>query len=207
MLKTDLIRAADKDSKKLFVVLHGLGDSMEGYRWVPQAFNFPWLNYLLVNAPDAYYGGFSWYDIGENPGIGIKRSREALFDLLEIVEGHDYLPENTVIMGFSQGCLMTLEVGIRYPRLFAGLVGISGYAHEPEIMLKEKSPVAEQQRFLITHGTKDPLIPFAEVKKQIAQFQKAGLNMEWHEFDKPHTIAGMEELQVIRTFVEKRLLG
>ena len=34
------------------IVLHGLGDSMEGYRWLPEALQLPWLNYLLVNAPD-----------------------------------------------------------------------------------------------------------------------------------------------------------
>ena len=207
MLKTDLIKAADQDSKKLLIALHGLGDSMEGYRWVPRAFDFPWLNTLLINAPDAYYGGFSWYDFAEQPGIGIQRSRKLLFDLLEILDGQGFPPENIVLLGFSQGCLMTLEVGIRYPRLFAGLVGISGYAHEPENLIKEKSPVAEQQKFLITHGTQDPLIPFADVKKQMQQLKAAGLNIEWHEFNKPHTIAGEEELRVIRRFVEKQLLG
>jgi len=47
---------------------------------------------------------------------------------------------------------MTIEMGARYPHLFAGLVGISGYVFEPERLVKELSPVAKQQRFLITHG-------------------------------------------------------
>ena len=38
MLTHELIPAADKDSKWLMVVLHGLGDSMEGYRWLPIEF-------------------------------------------------------------------------------------------------------------------------------------------------------------------------
>ena len=74
---------ADKDSKWLMVVLHGLGDSMEGYRWLPTGLNVPWLNYLLVNAPDDYHGGFSWYDIFENPAPGVERSRAALMELLD----------------------------------------------------------------------------------------------------------------------------
>ena len=37
-------------------MLHGLGDSIEGYRWMPEALDLPWLNYLLVNAPDANMG-------------------------------------------------------------------------------------------------------------------------------------------------------
>ncbi len=44
------------------VMLHGLGDSIEGYRWFPEAMGLPGMNYLLVNAPDEYYGGYSWFD-------------------------------------------------------------------------------------------------------------------------------------------------
>ncbi len=59
MLHTEFIPASEKNSRRLFVVLHGLGDSIEGWRWLPSALDLPWLNYLLVNAPDEYYGGFS----------------------------------------------------------------------------------------------------------------------------------------------------
>ena len=62
MLETELISAQEENSRSLMVMLHGLGDSMDGYRWLPEAMNLPWLNYLLVNAPDDYFGGFSWFD-------------------------------------------------------------------------------------------------------------------------------------------------
>jgi predicted esterase len=82
-------------------------------------------------------------------------------------------------------------------------VGISGYVCNPEILLKELSPVAMQQRVLVTHGSMDPLIPFAQVREQIKQLKAAGLQIEWHEFAKAHTIAGEQELAVIRKFVEQ----
>ena len=65
------------------VVLHGLGDSTAGFRWLPEELGQPWLNYLLVNAPDNYYGGYSWYDFAGDMGPGVKRSREMLFELLD----------------------------------------------------------------------------------------------------------------------------
>ncbi|GIT12624.1 MAG: hypothetical protein CM1200mP34_0300 [Verrucomicrobiales bacterium] len=65
----------------------------------------------------------------------------------------------TFLFGFSQGCLMTLEIGLRYPHHLAGLIGISGYAHDPGKLVAEQSPVAAEQSFLITHGTTDPLLP------------------------------------------------
>jgi phospholipase/carboxylesterase len=201
MLETEFYPATQQDSKRLLIALHGLGDSTAGYRWMPSALRLPWLNYLLVNAPDDYYGGYSWYDFAGNPGPGIERSRKLLFALLDAQRANGFPTEETVLFGFSQGCLMTVDVGFRYPHQFAGLVGVSGYVHEPARLLQELSPVAKQQRMLFTHGTQDPLIPCAEVRQQVDGLKAAGLNITWREFAKVHTIAGDEELDVIRDFV------
>jgi phospholipase/carboxylesterase len=201
MLTSELIPAAQKDSRRLMVVLHGLGDSMDGYRWLPEAMGLPWLNYLLVNAPDEYFGGFSWYDYAGDRAPGVQRSTRLLGELLHAQRARGWPTEQTVLFGFSQGCLMTIEVGLRYPHCFAGLVGVSGYVHDVEQLLREKSPVAGRQRLLLTHGAFDPLIPLKPVREQVRRLQAAGLDLEWHEFPKEHTIAGETELAVIRKFV------
>jgi len=184
------------------IMLHGLGDSIEGYRWMPEAVNLPWLNYLLVNAPDDYYGGYSWFDFGGDIAPGVNRSRELLFELLDQQRVNGFPTEQTVLGGFSQGCLMSVEVGLRYPRRLAGIVGISGYVCNPQQLINELSPVAREQRLLITHGTLDPLIPLPMVWQQVNLLKNAGLNIEWHEYTKPHTIAGEVELSAIRRFIE-----
>src|ERR1700734_1602486 len=201
MLHTELIPAAEKDSRRLMVMLHGLGDSMNGYRWMPEAMNLPWLNYLLVNAPDEYFGGYSWFDYPNDIKPGILRSRKLLFDLLDNLRAKNILAEQITLAGFSQGCLMTIDVGLRYPHKFAGLVGISGWVFEIENLLKELSPVAKEQRLLVTHGPFDPVIPFEPVRGQIQKLKSAGLKAEWREFPKAHTIHGEEEITVIREFV------
>lgn len=205
MLNSELIPAKEANSKWLMVVLHGLGDSMEGYRWLPSVMGNPRLNYLLVDAPDSYYGGFSWYDIYDNPSPGIERSRKLLFTLMDQQRKAGYHTEKTFLFGFSQGCLMTLETGLRYPYQFAGLVGISGYANEPKNLINELSPVAKDQKFLITHGTTDPLLPLKKTKSHIDQLRTAGVNIQWEVFEKEHTIQGEEEMSVIRDFVKKNM--
>lgn len=205
MLETDLVPAQEPDSKKLLVVLHGLGDSMEGYRWMPLELRLPWLNYLLVNAPDDYFGGYSWYDIYGDAEPGVTRSRKLLFDLMDDLPRRGFDHAQTAVFGFSQGCLMTLEIGARYPRKLAGLVGVSGYAHAAERLVEELSPVAREQEFLQTHGTHDPLIPIDPVRQQVELLRGAGLRIEWHEFRKEHTIAGEAELRVIRDFLTARM--
>ena len=206
MLDCEFIEAADPGSARaarLLISLHGLGDSMDGYRWLPEMLNLPALSHLLVNAPDPYYGGYSWYDFAGDPGPGIRRSRQALFELLR-EWSPKFSPEQTYLFGFSQGCLMTLDAGLRYPHRLAGLIGVSGYVFEPDQLAQELSPVARSQRILLTHGTLDTMIPIERVRPQIDQLKAAGLRIAWHEFAKSHTIAGEQELSVIRDFIEER---
>ena len=205
MLTTELIPAMRGDPRQLIVVLHGLGDSMDGWRWLPRELQLPDAQYLMVNAPDPYYGGYSWYDLQGDSGPGIERSRAALFELLDAQRAAGFPSESTVLLGFSQGCLMTLDVGFRYPHRLAALVGISGYVWEPEELVQSLAPTARQQSALFTHGTRDPLIPLAPVREQVKFLKAAGLDITWREFDKVHTIAGEEEIAVIREFLKPRL--
>ena len=148
-----------------------------------------------------YYGGYSWYDFIGDITPGVNRSRKLLVELLEAQVAGGFPTNQITLGGFSQGCLMSLEVGLRYPHRLAGILGISGYVCSPEKLVSELSPVAFQQRILITHGTLDPLIPFALVREQVNLLKGAGLHIEWHEFLKAHTIAG-DELEVIRDFIQ-----
>lgn len=202
MLNAEFIRAPDGIADHLMVVLHGLGDSMEGYRWLPSALQLDWVTYLLVNAPEAYYGGYSWYDFAGAPGPGIERSGDLLRELLAKLE-QNFPADRIFLFGFSQGCLIASDIGLTYPKRLAGVIGVSGYFHEPERRLSGLSPVAREQRFLITHGTQDTLIPLAPVRQQVELLQGAGLNILWREFEKGHTIAGEEEIAIIRDFVQK----
>jgi len=201
MLNSELVPAADKNSRRIFVVLHGLGDSIEGWRWLPQTLGLPWLNYLLVNAPDEYYGGWSWFDFPGDIAPGIQRSRKLLFELLDDLRAKGFPADQITLGGFSQGCLMALETGLHYPHRLAGIVGISGWVYELDALLRDLTPMARSQRLLITHGQFDPLLPFAATEAQVRRLQAAGLNVEWHAFPKEHTIYGAEEVAVIREFV------
>jgi len=203
MLHSEFIRASVPNSKRLLIMLHGLGDSIAGYAWLPELMNLPWLNYLLVNAPDPYYGGYSWYDFTGDMIPGVHRSRKLLFELLDKQRKNGFPSEQTILGGFSQGCLMSMDAGLRYPHHLAGILGISGYVCEPETLLRELSPFALQVPVLMTHGTLDPLVPMGGVREQVKQLKAAGLRIEWHEFVKAHTIAGELELKVIRNFTRE----
>lgn len=199
-LTTDFIPAREP-SNRLLIALHGLGDSMEGYRDVPEWLQIPWLNYLLVNAPDPYYGGFSWFNFAGEYQPGIDRSRKLLTKLLGSLR-EKYPSENTVLFGFSQGCLMTMETGLRYPHKLAALVGVSGWVYDADLLVKDLSPVAKQQRILWTHGTRDTLLPIKDVRTRIEALKAGSLNIDWREYNKEHNFLP-QEFALIRDFVMK----
>lgn len=201
MLEHRLLPAADKNSRRLLLMMHGLGDSLAGYLWMPEVLRLPWLNYLLVNAPDDYYGGFSWFDIYGNIEPGVRRSRALVMEVLDAMRAQGWPTEQTVIGGFSQGGLMAIEVGMRYPHKFAGVMCISGLVCEPDKLIQELSPLAREQRVMATHGTLDAVLPLAVTKRQMRHLQHAGVNLAWHEFQKEHTIAGEEEITLVRDFI------
>jgi len=200
-LSSRFLAAQEGESRQLMIVLHGLGDSGAGFNWLPAALKLPSLHYLFADAPDPYFTGYSWYDFSGQERPGIERSRQLLMELLDEYEQKGFPTNQTILFGFSQGCLMTMDVGLRSSRVLAGLIGISGYIFEPETLIGELSPVALQQRVLFTHGTQDPVIPYEAVREQVNQLKAAGLQIEWREFVKAHAIAGEEEINVMRRFI------
>ena len=203
-LYSELVPAA-VSSKKLLIVLHGLGDSMEGYRFLPDFLGFRDLNYLLVNAPDAYFTGHSWFDLDGNIGPGVQRSRVMLTQTLDGLLEKGWLPGNIGLFGFSQGALMSLDVGLRYRERLASIIAISGFVYDVEKLPAELGPRAPEVPILVTHGTFDPLLPLSVTKAQITEMRKFGLNIRWEEYPKEHTIDPVKEAGDIRDFLRKTL--
>jgi phospholipase/carboxylesterase len=195
------------ENERLLLVMHGLGDSLEGFRFLPDMLRIPGLNYLLVNAPDTYFTGFSWFDIfGGDMKRGITRSRDLLFRTVEDLEAHGWDPKHLGVLGFSQGCLMTLDLACRYPKTLGAFVGISGFVGGLNEYPEKLSPVARTQKILVTHGTADPMLPLTETQAQVAALKGMGLQIDWKVYEKEHTIDPRKEVAQIREFLVRNLM-
>ena len=194
---------APQGSSRLMVVLHGLGDSSAGFTWMPRMLGLPWLNYLLVDAPHPYFIGYAWYDI-ENPEPGVLEGRALLRRLFAELAQQGWPSADTVLFGFSQGCLMALDFALRHDQPLAGIVGVSGYAFGLERLPAELHPRAREQAWLLTHGHYDELLPIAHTRAQAEQLRALGIPIEWHEFPKAHTIDPEAELPLIRDWIAGR---
>lgn len=192
---------AKKAEEKLVVTLHGLGDSSAGYTWLPQEMRQDHFSYLLVDAPDPYFTGYSWFDLFQNPSPGVLRSRKLLTDLLAELETEGWASTDIFLFGFSQGALMSMETAIRYPHKLAGIIAICGFLFSIDEMPGVFSSVAKEQKFLVTHGQQDPVVPIDLTRPQIQRLQSMGLAIDWQEYPKVHTIDLGAEMQKIREFM------
>ncbi len=204
-LRSEWIPAVEPGPRaKLIVVLHGRGDSPAGFHWLPRALGFRDVAYLLVQAPDAYYTGFSWYDLPPDQGPGILRSRQRLDELFAEIGAQGYRTEDIILFGFSQGCLMTLEWGGRTAQTFAGFLGISGYCYDPEALLRDLTPAARRGSWLITHGYEDAVLPYAVTERQVVFLQAGGLPLRFESYHKEHTVDPFHELPLLRKWIGER---
>ena len=198
---TSVFLRADSDSRRLVIVLHGLGDSLEGFRWLPGALALNRQSYLLLNAPLTYYDGFAWYDIEADPEPDILRGRARLVRLFEELARQGWAGEEILLLGFSQGCVMATDFALHWDRPLAGLIGVSGYMFLPDTLEAEIAPAARKQPWLITHGTYDSLLPIERTRSQVRRLKRFGMSIDWLEVRKDHAIDPGDELAAIRAWM------
>jgi phospholipase/carboxylesterase len=184
------------------VALHGWGSNAQDLASLAPSFNLPGYQYLFPNGPMPHPqapGGRMWYDLSDFvTRQGLTESRQQLTDWLLSLEAIDSVPLNkTILVGFSQGGAMTLDVGTHLP--LAGLVVLSGYLHPLEIRpLPQTFPP-----ILMIHGRQDPVVQLAAAQKSHDALIKAGATVQYHELNMGHEIQS-EVITLVHNFVQQQ---
>ena len=188
-------------SKKLMIILHGRGDSSDGFVGLPPFLALDDMNYILFDAPFEYFTGYSWYQLPPDQLPGIEYSSKLLTNDLDKLFESDFDVEESYLFGFSQGSLLTFEFGARYHKVFAGYIAISGYLYDAKKLLKDMNPEVKKAKWLCTHGTKDPVLDFTTSKEQIQILKEGNFNVEFKSYEKDHSI-DRNELTMISKWVQ-----
>lgn len=85
--------------------------------------------------------------------------------------------DRLLLVGFSQGTMMALHVGLRRPTPLAGIIGISGMLVAPERLVGE---VRSRPPVLLIHGTADDVVPFRSLDLAANALRSAGVAVETH---------------------------
>jgi phospholipase/carboxylesterase len=187
----------------LVVALHGRGASADDLAPLAPELDATHYRYVFPNGrlPVDLGGwlGFAWYNVG-NQAADLPASRAAVEALLGELWARSGLgPARTVLLGFSQGAVLALDVGLRSAARFAGLVAMSGYLFEDDALLAALAR-ARDQRVLIVHGVDDPVLPVDRGRAARQALEAAGLQPEYHEFPMGHEV-NAASLAMVRTFL------
>ncbi|MFN7727937.1 MAG: alpha/beta hydrolase [Bdellovibrio sp.] len=208
MIETELFKShfipSARPSKKLMVVLHGKGDSLRAFKQFNQELELHDFNFLLLNAPKKFLDGYSWYGDPPFQKQGVLRIREKMFRLLDELESQGWSLDRTFLLGFSQGCLVSTDIALHYPKRLGGVVGVSGYFQFYPRWRKDVHASAVQTPWLLTHGRKDDVLPIEETKYGVQKLRSLGLDIAWIESEKEHTFEE-EEYPLIRKWVRQQL--
>lgn len=207
--------AAKGEAKALVVFLHGYGADGADLLGLSDVLgpHLPGVAFVAPDAPDRCSGGgfgFQWFPIPRFDGsteaeaaAGIDAAAaelNAFLDARLIEEGLP--PSKLVLVGFSQGAMMSLQVAPRRAEAVAGVVAISGRLLRPELLATEarvKPPV------LIMHGDQDPVVPFGELARAGDALVAAGFPVYAHVMKGTGHGIAPDGLSVALQFIKERL--
>ncbi|MEO1640263.1 MAG: alpha/beta fold hydrolase [Pseudomonadota bacterium] len=166
------------------IFLHGYGANAADLISLadPLGEHLPDTLFIAPDAPEACIAapiGLQWFPIPWIDGSSEEESRagmeNAAADLDAFLDGvmvdEDLLPEQVMVLGFSQGTMMALHVVPRREDPIAGIVAFSGRLLEPELLADEtqsKPPV------LLIHGDQDDVVPPQSLPQAAEALQEAG---------------------------------
>ncbi|MFI4999938.1 MAG: alpha/beta hydrolase [Reyranellales bacterium] len=171
----------------LVVLLHGYGaDGNDLIGLAPVL--APLMPDVVFHAPNAPYPcddnpmGYQWFAIARgDPRVALAGARSAapLVDafLDDTLAQYGLDESKTTLVGFSQGTVMALHVGLRRANRLAGIVGFSGMLAGPEVLkaeLKSRPPI------LLVHGDEDQMLPHVLTEKAAEELRQNGLKVAMH---------------------------
>ncbi len=189
------------------IILHGLGADGSDFVPVCEALDLAAvgdMRFVLPNAdemPVTINGGYvmpAWYDIRSGDLLqredeaGLRRSQGVVQALIDREIERGVAADRIVLMGFSQGCAMTLMTGLRCPHKLAGLVGLSGYLPLALKTAAERHVANAATPIFMAHGRRDQVVAMARATESRDALRALGHDVEWHDYPMEHSVCPEE---------------
>jgi phospholipase/carboxylesterase len=189
----------------LILLVHGLtGD--EKVMWV-FARRLPRDSWVLaprgrVKSPQ---GGYGWFqsDLGISTGVEeYLPSADALAQLVRDWPGSmGFQPDQTGLIGFSQGAALTYTFALTHPELVDSSAGLAGFVPPGAERYAANRPL-QGKRVFIAHGLRDETVPVAKALQAVELMQAAGAVVTYCESDVGHKL-GADCLRGLEYFFAK----
>ncbi len=164
-------------------MLHGRGDSGDNFVGLahPFADSFPHTVFHSPNAPNPLGPfGFQWYDLD----TGTDRSKSVLGPeplvnefIDDLLEEYGLEASRCVLLGFSQGSIVSLHLAPRRASQLAGVVAFSGMMVTGDSLVKER---VSSPPFVLIHGDEDQVLQSQGSEYAGSKLDEAGVAVTVH---------------------------
>jgi len=201
--------------KYSIIWLHGLGADGNDFKSIVPELHLkaePNIHFIFPHAPIrpvTINGGMkmrAWYDILEMSLerkadlAGIYQSEKLLEQLIKREMDKGIPSEHILLAGFSQGGVIALHAGLRYPHKLAGIIGLSTYFPTLEQLKTERSTTNNATPIFLGHGILDSVVAIESGKTVFNALHALEYNVEWHDYLMEHSVC-IEEIGHISTFI------
>ena len=194
-----VVREPSGDSREpapVLILLHGVGSNEQDLMSLAPALD-PRFLIISVRAPiTLQHGSYAWYHVEFTPTGHVINAAEAeasrvriLKFIDEVLKSYNVDASRVFLMGFSQGCIMSLAAALTSPATFAGIVGMSGRLL-PDILAKSAPPgELRGLPILVVHGTLDRVLGI-EFGRQIRDaLQTLPVDFTYREYTMDHHVS------------------
>ena len=185
----------------MVILMHGRGADMHDLADLAPLLDVPpGCRFVFPNAARPWEAapgmtfGWTWFDGWPPESASVAASRELLLTFIDEIKTR-YPTTKLIVAGFSQGAMMSLEVGLRTGA--AAIIAMSGGLYErhlPETLTRV--PV------FIGHGGVDDVVPTSYGRRARLVLEEKGFDVDYHEYPMGHQIV-MEELEDVRAFIAR----
>lgn len=158
------------------------------------------------------FGAYAWYTIHfEADDSKFSDIPEALVakDLViqfidELQATYHFNPDKSILMGFSQGSILSYAVALSYPDKIKNIVALSGYVNEELITNSENELSYKDLDFYCSHGTIDEVIPVEWARKTKQYLENKNISHVYQEYHVGHGVAP-KNFEDFKNWMKKRI--
>ncbi len=209
----------DEHPTAAVIWMHGLGADGSDFVPIVRELNLtgcPGIRFIFPNAdsiPVTINGGYvmpAWYDIlgmdfvRKEDEAGLRKSQQQIEALIQREIDRGISAEKIILAGFSQGCAMTLQTGLRFSHKLAGLMCLSGYLPLQGSVSAEHHAANKATPIFMAHGRGDGVVTIDRAEKSRDFLLELGYNIEWHEYLMQHSVCE-EEIDDIGNWLQRTL--
>ena len=196
----------------LLVLLHGYGsDENDLFSFSSELPEELFIISLRAPHPLQPYGN-AWYainfDAQQNKWNDVHQAKASMKTITECIdlacEKYELNTKNVSLLGFSQGCILSMALAINYPKKFKNIVGFSGYI-SPEFLENTMQPEDYNHLdFYCSHGHSDQVIPVEWARKTPTILDELGIKHTYSEFPVGHGVAPQNFFE-FKDWLQKRI--